>query len=139
MTEPATYDTRPTIFGREPAVLISAVTSVLALLVAFGLDFLSAQQAGAVEAVLAAAATCWIAAKVRPMAPTLFTGLITAGASLAAAYGFALSQAQVGSITAASVALMTALVIRPQSTPATNPRPIDGTPPAAETAPPALD
>lgn len=117
---------RATIFGREPAVLITAVASLLALFVAFGLDFLTAKQAGAIEAVLAAAAACWIASKVRPVAPTLFTGLISTSATLAAAYGFELSQASVGAVTAASIALMTALVIRPQSTPAADPRTIDG-------------
>lgn len=118
--------TRSTILGREPAVLINAVATLLALFVAFGADWLTVAQAGAIEAVLAAAATAWVAFKVRPLAPTLFTGLITTGATLAAAYGFELSQAQVGSITAASIALMTALVIRPQSTPASDPRTIDG-------------
>lgn len=130
MTEP-TVPARATIFGREPAVLIGAVASLLSLLVAFGMDFLDAKQAGAIEAFLAAAAAVWIATKVRPLAPTLFTGVISTGATLAAAYGFELTQSQVGSITAASVAMMTALVIRPQSTPMADPRPIDGAPPSA--------
>jgi hypothetical protein len=114
------------IFGREPAVIIGAAASLLSLLVAFGLDFLTAKQAGAIEAVLAAAAAVWIAAHVRPIAPTLFTGLISAGATLASAYGFDLSQSQVGSIAAVSVALLTVLVVRPQSTPNADPRPTDG-------------
>lgn len=114
------------IFGREPAVLIGAVTSMLAVLVAFGFDFLTAKQAGAVEAFLTAAAAAWMAVKVRPVAPSLFVGVITTGATLAAAYGYELSQAQVGSIAAASVAVMTALVVRPQSTPKADPRVIDG-------------
>lgn len=117
---------RTTIFGREPAVLVMAATSLLAMFVAFGADFLTAKQAGAVEAVLAAAATAWVASKVRPVAPTLFAGLIATGATLSGAYGFELNQEQVGSITAASVALMTLLVIRPQSTPKADPRTIDG-------------
>lgn len=118
---------RATIFGREPAVLITAFTALLSLVVAFGFDFLDAKQAGAIEAVLAAVAALWIAVHVRPVAPTLLTGLITTGGTLAATYGFELSQSQVGAITAASVALMTALVIRPQSTPKSDPRTIDGT------------
>lgn len=127
MSEPTTLPaTKATIFGREPAVLIMAAASVLALLVAFGADFLTAKQAGAVELFLGAAATAWLAFKVRPLTPTLFVGLITTGSTLAAAYGFELNQEQVGSITAASIALMTALVIRPQSTPKADPRTIDG-------------
>lgn len=125
MSEPTTLPAKVTILGREPAVLITAATSLLALFVAFGLDGLSAKQAGAIEALLAAAATAWIASKVRPVAPTIFVGLITTGATLAAAYGYELTQTQVGSITAASIALMTALVIRPQSTPKADPRTID--------------
>lgn len=111
------------IFGREPAVIIGAVASLLAVLVAFGADFVTVEQAAAIEAFLAAAASAWIAVKVRPVAPTLLTGVITTGATLVAAYGFELSQEQVGSLTAASVALMTLLVVRPQSTPRSDPRP----------------
>lgn len=127
MSEPVNLPaTRATILGREPAVLINSVVALLALFVAFGADFLTVKQAGAVEAFLAAAATAWLAFKVRPIAPTIFTGVITTGATLAAAYGFELTQEQVGSLTAASLALMTALVVRPQSTPANDPRTIDG-------------
>ncbi|MET8278296.1 hypothetical protein [Micromonospora sp. NPDC005174] len=115
--------TKGTVLGREPAVIIGGVVSVAAVLVAFGFDFLTAKQAGAVEALLTALAAVWIAVKVRPVAPTLLVGVITTGATLLAAYGYELSQSQVGSIAAASVALLTALVIRPQSTPKADPRP----------------
>lgn len=114
------------MFGREPATIIGAVASLMAVLVAFGLDFLTAKQAGAVEAFLTAAAFAWMALKVRPVAPSIFVGVITTGATLAATYGYELSQAQVGSIAAASVAVMTMLVVRPQSTPKADPRTIDG-------------
>lgn len=114
------------ILGREPAVLIGTAASLLAVLVAFGFDFLTAKQAGSVEAFLTALAAAWIALKVRPIAPTVLVGVITTGATLAATYGFELSQAQVGSIAAASVAVLTVLVIRPQSTPKSDPRPMDG-------------
>lgn len=115
-----------TILGREPAVVIGAVSAILAVLVGFGLDFLSADQAGAISAALTAAAAVYTAVKVRPVAPSLFVGLITTGATLAGAYGFNLSQAQVGVLAAASVAVMTALVTRPQSTPKSDPLPLDG-------------
>lgn len=115
-----------TLFGREPAVLIAAIASLLAVAVGFGADFLTAKQAGAIEAFLTAAAAAWMASKVRPVAPSLFVGVITTGATLAATYGFELTQSQIGSLTGASVAVMTALVVRPQSTPADDPRTIDG-------------
>lgn len=111
-----------TIFGREPAVLIGAVAASLAVIIGFVPDALTTEQAGAITAFLTAAAAVWTAVKVRPLAPTLFTGVITTGATLLATFGTHLSQSQVGALAAASVALMTALVVRPQSTPVSNPR-----------------
>ncbi|PZG17816.1 hypothetical protein C1I95_14800 [Micromonospora craterilacus] len=117
--------TRP-IFGREPAVIINAVAALLATLIGFMPAALTGEQAGAIVAALTAAAAIWTAIKVRPVAPTLFVGAITTGATLAGAFGYALTQQQVGTLAAASVALMTVLVIRPQSTPAADPRTING-------------
>jgi hypothetical protein len=118
------------ILGREPAVLIGSVASLLAVFVGFVPSALSDTQSGAITAFLTAAAAVWMAIKVRPIAPSLFVGLITTGAALTATFGFDLSQSQIGALSAASVAIMTALVVRPQSTPAADPRPIDGTVPA---------
>ncbi|WP_341719920.1 hypothetical protein QQG74_09540 [Micromonospora sp. FIMYZ51] len=115
------------ILGREPAVLINAAAALLATFIGFVPTALTGGQAGAILAFLTAAAAVWTAVKVRPIAPTIFVGLITTGATLAGAFGFDLSQQQVGSLAAASVALMTLLVIRPQSTPVADPRTIDGT------------
>jgi hypothetical protein len=114
------------VLGREPAVLIGAVASLLAVLIGFVPTALTVEQAGGITAFLTAAAAVWTAVKVRPVAPTLFVGIITTGATLLATFGFELSQAQVGAVAAASVALLTALVVRPQSTPAADPRTIDG-------------
>ncbi len=114
------------VFGREPAVLIGAVAALLAVLIGFVPDALTTAQAGAITAFLTAGAAVWTALKVRPVAPTLFVGVITTGATLLATFGFDLSQSQVGAVAAASVALMTALVVRPQSTPKADPRVVDG-------------
>lgn len=43
----------PTIFGREPALILAAVGAVIALAIAFGLDLTQAQQ-GAITAVVIA-------------------------------------------------------------------------------------
>lgn len=115
------------ILGREPAVLIGAAASLLAVLIGFVPTALTVEQAGAITAFLTAGAAVWTAIKVRPVAPTLFVGVITTGATLLASFGFALTQQQVGAVAAASVAVMTALVVRPQSTPKNDPRTIDGT------------
>ena len=43
----------PTIFGREPALILAAVGALIALAIAFGLDLTQAQQ-GAITAVVIA-------------------------------------------------------------------------------------
>jgi hypothetical protein len=114
------------IFGREPAVVIAAIAATLAVVMGFLPDFLTVGQSGAITAFLTAGAAVWTAIKVRPLAPTIFVGVITTGATLFGTFGFDLSQSQVGALAAASVAVMTALVVRPQSTPTSDPRTIDG-------------
>ncbi|RKR92756.1 hypothetical protein BDK92_7236 [Micromonospora pisi] len=122
-----------TIFGREPATIIAAIAAVLAVVIGFMPDALTVNQSGAITAVLTALAGVWTAFKVRPIAPTIFTTLITTGATLLGTYGFDLTQSQVGVLSAASVALMTAIVVWPQSTPAADPRPTGVVPAASPT------
>lgn len=109
------------IFGREPALWISAIAALLAVAVGFGLPVTDGQ-AGAITAVLTAGAATWTALHVRPVAPAVFSGLFTTGATLLAAYGVDLSQQQVGLISGAAITLM-ALITRQQVTPAADPRP----------------
>lgn len=126
MSESTLTDSKGTIFGREPAVLIGMVASLLAVAIGFLPDALTVEQAGGIIAFLTAATSAWMAFKVRPIAPSVFTGVITTGATLLGAFGLHLTQEQVGSLAAASVAILTALVVRPQSTPAADPRTLDG-------------
>lgn len=100
-------------FGRDPALVLQAIAALLALVVGFKLPGLSDVQAGAIMAVLTAGAAAWTAFYVRPLAPTIFGGLISAGTALVAAYGFHAAQAHTAALTAA-VAMLVAMVTRPQ-------------------------
>lgn len=104
------------IFGREPTAWLQLFTAVMAVVVAFGFDGLSADQATLLTAFVTAGFGAMNAFSVRPVAPTVFTTVITTGAALLAGYGLDLSQEMVGSVTAAVVAAM-ALATRAQVSP----------------------
>ncbi|MEU7771215.1 hypothetical protein AB0C44_07805 [Micromonospora taraxaci] len=109
------------IFGREPTLVIQAISALLGVVVTFGIDGLSATQAAAIVAVLTAVTTAINATMVRPIAPAAFTGLVTAVAVLVAAYGLDVSQETVGAVQVAVVGVL-ALLTRNQVTPAADPR-----------------
>jgi len=109
-------------FGREPALWIQTLGQLLALAAGFGLP-LSDELSGSIVAVVTAAFGVWTAWKVRPMAPTIWTSLIVAGAGLVAALGYQVSSERVALLTAAAVAVMT-LITRAQTTPAHDPLPL---------------
>lgn len=111
------------IFGREPALWIAAIGAVVTWGVSLGLDWLNAGQATAITTAVTA---LLIAATTRPIAPALYVGALAAGAALFGEYGLNISEAAVtglGSIVLAGFALFG---IRPQATPAADPRIIDG-------------
>lgn len=110
------------IFGREPTLVLQALSAVLAILVTFGFSGLSAEQAGLIVAALGAGIGVLNALLVRPVTPAAFTGLVAATAALLTSYGLDLSQELVGSVQVAVIALL-ALVTRVQVTPVTDPRP----------------
>jgi hypothetical protein len=113
------------IFGREPAVVIQAVVALLTLAVSFGLP-LPGGALAAISLVLTAAATTWVALHVKPIAPTVFGGLIIAVATLAGYFGYDLSAERTGALTA-TVALLVTLITRAQQTPAADSRPVTAT------------
>lgn len=115
----------PKLFGREPALWIAALQALLMLLFTLGVPGIDGGLAGAVSLVLTAAATAWTALSVRPVAPSIFTGLIVALVQLVARWGVDLSDVQVGSITA-FVMLLVTLIFRAQVTPLSDPKTIDG-------------
>jgi hypothetical protein len=104
------------IFGREPTLVLQALSAVLGIGVALGIPSLSAEQAGFIIAAVSAGIGALNALLVRPVAPTAFVGIVGAGAALLAAYGLDVSQPVVGSISAATIAVM-ALLARQQVTP----------------------
>jgi hypothetical protein len=113
---------QPKWFGREPALVIQTISALLALAVAFGIPGLNDGVAAAITATLTAGAGAWVAWHVRPVAPTVFTGFITAAATLAAAFGLDLTQQQVGLVAVAATAVM-AMLTRAQVTPVHDPDP----------------
>lgn len=108
------------IFGREPALILATVSASLSLLVSFGFDGLSAEQAAAIVAVLSAVFAAVTAAITRPIAPSAFTGLVAAVVVLLAAYGMDVSQETVGAVNAVILAVL-GLVTRGQVSPTTAP------------------
>jgi hypothetical protein len=105
-------------FGREPALIIQGISTILAMLVGFGVPGLDDGLVAAIAAVLVAAAAVYTSLYVRPIQPTLFGGLIAALATLGAAFGLDLAQQQVALVTLAAQALV-ALLTRPQQKPVT--------------------
>jgi hypothetical protein len=120
----------PRIFGREPALFISAIAALLALAGGFGLPGADDGLVAAVTAFLTAAAAAWTAWRVDPVAPSIFGGVITTGATLVAAFGLDLTQTQVALVSAAAMTLVTLFAVRPQVTPVDSPAPIPAVPAA---------
>jgi hypothetical protein len=107
------------IFGRQPAMILNAFSALVAMLVGLnaipGLDENVGQ---AVIAVFSAGTSAWIALHVRPLAPTIFTGIITSGTALLAAVDIVhITERQTGLIVAAAEMVLTAIVVWPNSTP----------------------
>lgn len=103
--------------GREPTLWLQALAAVLGLVVTFGWDQLTAEQAALWVAAGTAVVAAVNAALVRPVAPVAFTGLVAAVAALAAAYGFGATQEQVGmvqGIVVAVLALLTRMQVEPK-------------------------
>lgn len=106
------------IFGREPALVIGAIGSLITVLAALNLPFLSAGAAAAITALVTAGVTAWTT---RPAAPALYVGVVAAAASLLAEYGFDVSDQVVAAVGGAIVAGFALFGIRPQVTPKADP------------------
>lgn len=112
------------ILGREPAAWLNALSAVIALCVGFGAFGLTETKGQAVIGVASAVTTGLVMLAVRPVAPTLLTGLITSGVAFLAAFNLVhITERQTGLIVATGEILLTALIIRPQSTPEADPAP----------------
>jgi hypothetical protein len=100
----------------EPTIVLQTLSAMLALVVTFGLPWLTAEQAGLIVAAVAAVIGVWNAVKVRPIAPAAFQAAVTAGAALLTTYGFHLTQERIGAVQVLIVALV-ALLTRVQVSP----------------------
>lgn len=103
------------IFGREPALVIGAIGSLLTVLAALNVPGVDAGAAAAITAFVSAVI---IAATTRPWAPALFTGVVAAGAALVAEYGFQVPDGVTGAVSGFVLALFALAGIRPQVSPA---------------------
>jgi hypothetical protein len=113
-----------TIFGRDPALWIALIGSLVTWGVSLGLDWLNAGQATAITTFITAVL---IALTTRPIAPPLFVGAVAAGAALFAEYNLAVSDAFVTGLGLIILSGFALLGIRPQVTPNNDPKVIQGT------------
>jgi hypothetical protein len=90
------------IFGREPALWVSTIVSALMLVSALGLDWLSPVQATTIGGVVVALSAALFT---RPVAPGLFTGLVTAAVGALAAYGLNLDDSTITAVGAFTLVL----------------------------------
>ena len=102
------------LLGREPSLIIGFAGSCLTVLAALGLPWLDAGAAAAITALVSAGI---IAATTRPIAPALYTGIVTAAAALGAQYGLHWSDQGVAAVSATVLAGFALFGIRPQVTP----------------------
>jgi hypothetical protein len=98
------------------ALVMAAIVAILNWLVGFQFSGLTADAAAAIIAVITAVAALVVALKTRPVSPTAFTGLITAGVTLLAAYGLHFSQQGVATFSTAVLAVLS-LVLHGQISP----------------------
>ena len=84
------------VFGREPAVYIAVIEALLAFLVTFGLDGLSAEQSTNILAVAVAAGGLITAWATRDTLLAALGGAARAVLILVTSYGLNLSQEQIG-------------------------------------------
>lgn len=94
------------IFGRQPALAIAIVTSAILLFGTFGLKWLSGDQAGLWVAAISAASAVATGLTTRPVAPSIFMGLIGALAAVATAYGLNLAPEVVAAVNSFAVSLL---------------------------------
>lgn len=118
------------ILGREPALWLGLIGAILTWAVTLGLDWLNAGQSTAIITFLTGVV---MAIMTRPWAPALFTGSLAALAAVFAEYNLPWSDASVAGLGGIILAGFALFGIRPQATPAADPRPsltVDGNPAA---------
>lgn len=110
----------PTIFGREPAIILGFVSAGLQMLTAFVLP-LTSEQVGALNAIFAAGVGVWTAFVTRAAdggssIHSAVLGFAQAGVTLALVFGLALSDEQTAAIMA-FVAMAASMFVRQNVSP----------------------
>lgn len=107
------------IFGREPTLWLSVLSSLIVLAGTFGLHWLNGQQAGLLVAAINGVAGAITAYSVRPISPAVFTYAIGALVALAASYGLNVTNEQLAMLNGTVVPFL-ALLTRGQVSPIEN-------------------
>ena len=110
------------IFGREPALWLTLIQTLVALAVGLGFH-LTGEQVGLINGFAAAILALIAAIAVRPFPVPLLMGAIQAALSLGVGFGLALDASQVGLINASAAALV-GFILRMHVEPKTNPQPL---------------
>lgn len=108
-----------TIFGQEPAVILYAVNSLVALLVAYGLD-LSQVQVAAISTIASGIVAVVVAAMTRPVVVSALTGAVSTVMAAVAGFGLEFTADQIGA-TVTVLSIVLALVLRANVTPVSGP------------------
>jgi uncharacterized membrane protein HdeD (DUF308 family) len=107
------------IFGREPALVLGAVSAALSLLVALNIGLTSVQAALWIAAITAVFGVVK-AMLTRPVAPAAFTTAVVAVTDLLAGYHWALSPGLIAAVNGLVLAVLT-LLTRAQVSPVSGP------------------
>lgn len=102
------------LFGREPALVLGVVSAALSLLVSSG--GMDKEMAVALIAAITGAFQAIAAWATRPIAPAVFTGLVTVAADLLAAFHYDLSTEVVAGLNGFALAVLM-FITRGQVTP----------------------
>lgn len=104
------------IFIREPTLWFAIVAGVINLITTYKLDFLSPEQAALWITFFSAIFGAGAAWRTRPIAPQVFTYLVSSVVALVAAYGANSTQEQIGQWNILALAIA-ALITRNQVSP----------------------
>jgi hypothetical protein len=108
------------IFGREPALWLTLIQTVVALAVGLGLN-VTGEQVGLINAAAGAVLSLVAAVAVRPFPVPLLMGAIQAVIALGVGFGLDLEAAQVGLVNAAAAGLV-GFILRMHVSPAESAR-----------------
>lgn len=105
------------IFGREPTLYISVISSLILLVGTYGFGWLNASQATFIVVAVNAVAAAINAYTVRPISPTTFTYAVGSIIAVATSYGLNFTPEQIVAVNATVVPVL-ALLSRGQVSPA---------------------